>query len=435
VRLPRLTATTILVFVWLGGALAVLQSLVTVGLLIRFGVPFVAQVTGMAAGYGAAIMLILMSRSPWLERGVGSHRLARWHAWGGQLVIMLTVVHAVAAVLAWAQVGSTGLMPALWDALDIPGLATALAGTVILILVGLASVRVVRRRISYERWHFLHLLTYLAVAFGFAHQLAGADLAGRQWLQIAWSLLYTYAFALVLRWRVLQPLFQLWRHRLKVEEIRQEGPDVMSVLMSGEHLDELRAEPGQFFRWRFLTARTWGSAHPFSLSARPTRDRLRITVKASGDGTRRIFGVPIGTLVFAEGPYGTITTRRRRRPRVLLIAGGVGITPMRALFEVIDLPGKYITLVYRASREQDLVLKHELDEIAERSGARVVYLVGPSTDAANDMSAPALNRIVGDLHDHDVYLCASPRLAARVRESLMDRGFPRQQLHEERFSL
>src|SRR5215212_3928558 len=132
--------------------------------------------------------------------------------------------------------------------------------------------------------------------------------------------------------------------------------------------------------------------------------------------------------------HGAITSRRRRRPRVLLIAGGVGITPMRALFEVIDLPGKDITLVYRVSREQDLVLKHELDEIAERSGARVVYLVGPSTDAANDMSAPALNRIVGNLSDHDVYLCASPRRAARVRASLMDRGFPRQQLHEERFS-
>ena len=209
---------------------------------------------------------------------------------------------------------------------------------------------------------------------------------------------------------------------------------MVSVLMSGQYLDELRAEPGQFFRWRFLTTKTWGSAYPFSLSAAPTHHRLRITVKARGDGTRRIFQVPVGTLVFAEGPYGAITSRRRRPPRVLLIAGGVGITPMRALFEVIDLPGKDITLVYRVSREQDLVLKHELDEIAERSGARVVYLVGPSTDAANDMSAPALNRIVGNLSDHDVYLCASPRLAARVRESLMDRGFPSQQLHEERFS-
>jgi predicted ferric reductase len=433
-RGPRLTATPLMVLVWLGGALAALQGLVGAGLPIRGGASLVAHVTGMAAGYGAAIMLILMSRSPWLERGVGAHRLARWHAWGGSVVIILTVAHAAAAVQAWAKARSIDLVAATRDVLKLPGLTTALAGTVILALVGLASLRVVRRRISYEGWHFLHLLTYLAVALGFAHQLAGSDLAERRWLQIAWSLLYTYAFALVLRWRILQPLIQLARHRLRVEQVRQETPDVMSVLMSGQHLEELRAEPGQFFRWRFLTRQTWRSAYPFSLSAPPTPNQLRITVKTRGDGTRRIFDSHVGTPVLAEGPYGTITSWRRRRPRVLLIAGGVGITPMRALFEVIDLPGQDVTLVYRASREQDLVLKHELDEIAERSGARVVYLVGPSSDPANDMSADALSRIVGDLSDHDVYLCASPRLAARVRDSLMDRGFPRHQLHEERFS-
>jgi predicted ferric reductase len=347
---------------------------------------------------------------------------------------MLTLAHAIAAVAAWGDASSLDLIAAMKDVLNLPGLMTALVGTAILMLIGFASLRAVRRRISYARWHLLHLLVYLAVGLGFAHQLAGPDLAGRQWLQIAWALLYTYAFALVLRWRVFQPLFQLWRHRLRVEDVRQESADVISVLMSGEHLDELRAQPGHFFRWRFLTRETWHLAYPFSLSAPPTRNRLRITVWARGAGTRRLFEIPRGTLVFAEGPYGAITSRRVRRPRVLLIAGGVGITPMRALFEVIDLPGKDITLVYRASTVQDLVLKHELDEIAERSGARVVYLVGPSTHAENDMSAHALNRIVGDLSDHDVYLCASPRLAARVRDSLMDGGFPRHQLHEERFS-
>ena len=421
-----------MVLIYFGAALAVLQGFVGGGLPIQFGIALVAHVTGMAAGYGAAIMLILMSRAPWLEHGIGADRLARWHAWAGPLVIMFTVVHAIAA--AWADASPLDRMAAVKNVLSLPGVLTALLGTAILVLIGLASLRAVRRRLSYEQWHFLHLLTYLAVGLGFAHQLAGPDLAGRRWLQIAWALLYTYAYALVLRWRVLQPFFQLWRHRLRVEDVRQESADVMSMLMSGRHLDELRAQPGQFFRWRFLTRETWRSAYPFSLSAPPTRNRLRITVWARGAGTRRLFDIPRGTLVFAEGPYGAITSRRVRRPRVLLIAGGVGITPMRALFEAIDLPGKDVTLVYRASKEQNLVLKHELDEIAERSGARVVYLVGPSSDSRNDMSAHALNRIVGDLSDHDVYLCASPGLAARVRSSLMDRGFPRHQLHEERFS-
>jgi predicted ferric reductase len=434
VRPLGIRATTLVVLVYLGAVLAVLQGFVGSELPITFGATLISHLAGMAAGYGAAIMLILMSRSPWLERDLGAHRLARWHAWTGPLVILLSVLHAVAAVVAWAKASSNHLVAAMRDVLNLPGLVTATVGTVILVLIGFSSLRMVRRHISYERWHFLHLLTYLAVGFGFAHQLAGPDLAGRRWLQIAWALLYTYAFALVLRWRVVQPLFQLWRHRLRVEQVRQEAPDVMSVLMSGQHLNELRAEPGQFFRWRFLTRETWRSAYPFSLSAPPTRNLLRITIKARGDGTRRLFAIPRGTLVFAEGPYGALTRRRRRRPRVLLIAGGVGITPMRTLFEEIGLPGKDVTLVYRASKEQDLVLKHELDEIAERSGARVVYLVGPSSDARNDMSAHALNRIVGDLSDHDVYLCGSPRLASRVRDSLMDSGFPRHHLHEERFT-
>src|SRR4029450_4573080 len=250
------TATTLLVLVYLGAALAVLQGFVGGGLPIPLGAPVVAQVSGMAAGYGAAVMLILMSRAPWLERGVGAHRLARWHASGAPLVIILTLVHASAALVAWSQTKSIDLLAAADDVLKLPGLITALVGTVILVLIGVVSLRVVRRRISYERWHLLHLLTYLAVGLGFAHQLAGPDLVGRNWLQIAWALLYCYAFALVLRWRVLQPAFQLWRHRLRVEDVRQESRDVISMLMSGRHLDELRAEPGQFFRWRFLTRET-----------------------------------------------------------------------------------------------------------------------------------------------------------------------------------
>ena len=143
---------------------------------------------------------------------------------------------------------------------------TALIGTVILVLIGLASLRAVRRRISYERWHFLHLLTYLAVGLGFAHQLAGPTLLAGSGCRLP-GLCCTPTPS---RWccdgEVLQPFFQLWRHRLRVEDVRQESADVMSVLMSGQHLDELRAEPGQFFRWRFLTRETWRSAYPFSLS-------------------------------------------------------------------------------------------------------------------------------------------------------------------------
>jgi ferredoxin-NADP reductase len=252
--------------------------------------------------------------------------------------------------------------------------------------------------------------------------------------QVGWSLLYAYAFALVIRYRVVQPVHQLWRHRMRVEEIVPEAGDVVSIVMSGAHLDELRAEPGQFFRWRFLTRSTWFASYPFSLSAPPTDNRLRITIKALGLGTRLLHDLHPGTVVLAEGPYGALTGARRRHPRVLLIAGGVGITPMRVLFETLDLPGEDLTLIYRAHSDEALIFKAELDQIAARKGARVIYLIGPSDDPANLLNAYTLRAMVGELSKHDIYLCAPPRMAAPIRRSLLHTGHSRSQLHEEQFT-
>jgi predicted ferric reductase len=394
----------------------------------------VAHVSGMLAGYGAAVMMILMSRAPVIEHGVGSDRLARWHSRMGPAVIVLAVVHALTAVQSWAGVRGVGFVGATREVLGWPGLFAAALGLNLLVVIGAGSLRWVRRRMPYEHWHLFHLLSYVAVALGFVHQLAGPNLAGNRPAQIGWSLLYAYAFAMVVRYRLLQPLHQLWRHRVRVEEIVRESGDVVSIVMSGEHLDELQAEAGQFFRWRFLTRNTWSASYPFSLSAPPTNDRLRITIKALGWGTRLLQGLHPGTLVLAEGPYGALTERRRRRPRVLLVAGGVGITPMRVLFETLDLPGEDLTLVYRAPSEDAVVFRKELDEIAARKGARVIYLLGSSDAPENLLNAYTLRAMVGPLREYDIYLCAPPRMAGRLRESLLHTGHDRRQLHEEQFT-
>jgi predicted ferric reductase len=393
-----------------------------------------AHISGMLAGYGAAAMMVLMSRSPVIEHGVGSDRLARWHSRIGPAVIGLAVVHALAAVQAWAAVRGVGMVAATREMLGWPGLFGAALALTLLIVLGLGSLRWVRRQMPYEHWHLFHLLAYVAVALGFIHQLAGPNLAGNRAAQIGWSLLYAYAFALVIRYRLVQPLHQLWRHRLQVEEVVRESGDVVSIAVSGEHLDELQAEAGQFFRWRFLTRSTWFASYPFSLSAPPTNDRLRVTVKALGLGTRLLHDLHPGTVVLAEGPYGALTERRRRRPRVLLVAGGVGITPMRVLFETLDLPGEDLTLVYRAPSEEAVLFRKELDEIAERKGARVIYLIGSSDRPENLLNAYTLRAMVGPLREYDIYLCAPPRMAARLRESLRHTGHSRRQLHEEQFT-
>lgn len=431
----RETAQAVLVVLAIGGVLLGLWPVVA---MLSAGGPLdlvalVAHVSGMLAGYAVLVMLVLMSRWPVLERGIGADVLARWHGVGGRTVLGLVLVHAVYAVLAWSLLTRQDPVSALAQVLSWPGLIAAAVGTALMCAVAAVSVRSARASLRWETWYGVHLTMYAAVALSFGHELAGPDLGGRTLLQVAWALLYTFTFALVLRHRVLAPVLAAFRHRLRVVAVIPEAPGVVSLVLQGRHVAELRARPGQFFRWRFLTPGSWVTAHPFSLSAPPVGNRLRLTVKALGDGSERLQRVPLGTWVCAEGPYGAMTAARRTRRDVLLIAGGVGITPMRALFETIPtVPGEDLMLLYRAPAREQLVFREELDALAARRRARVVYLLGNDRGL---MSARSLTRLVPGLTERDVYLCGPPGMSAAVRRSLRETGLPASHLHEERFAL
>jgi ferredoxin-NADP reductase len=153
-----------------------------------------------------------------------------------------------------------------------------------------------------------------------------------------------------------------------VAAVIPEAPGVFSVVVQGRRLRGLAAEPGQFLRWRFLAPGLYWTSSPYSLSAAPRPDSLRITVKALGGHSAAVATLRPGTRVWAEGPYGALTAGRRSRAKVLLLAGGVGITPLRALFESLPAAPSDLTLLYRARTAQDLALRTELEAIAAARG-------------------------------------------------------------------
>jgi ferredoxin-NADP reductase len=217
-----------------------------------------------------------------------------------------------------------------------------------------------------------------------------------------------------------------------VAGVEAEGPGVVSITLVGQYLDELQAQPGQFFRWRFLTPRGWWQAHPFSLSAPPHHRALRITVKDLGDHSRDLQRVRPGTRVFLEGPYGSFTPARRRRRRVLLIGGGVGITPIRALFDSLASPD--VTLLLRANTPADVLFRRELENIAADTGASVHYLVGLPGSDNDPFVADRLRQLVPDLKYRDVYLCGPPAFMTVAQDRLAAAGVPKRCVHAEQFS-
>ncbi len=118
-----------------------------------------------------------MARLPPLERGVGTDRLARWHAMGGRYIVSLVMAHALLIIWGYALTAHTNVVRQTGTLLlGYPDIMMATVAAFLLLGVGVASARAARRRMRYETWYYLHFYTYLAIALAFSHQFAtGAD--------------------------------------------------------------------------------------------------------------------------------------------------------------------------------------------------------------------------------------------------------------------
>ncbi|MEU6252971.1 ferredoxin reductase family protein [Streptomyces sp. NPDC047043] len=432
----RSPAGAVLALLWAGAAAVVALWWADTGSVVGTAgwLTGAGRIAGLLCGYACAVLVGLMARVPLLERRVGSDRVARWHAMAGRYTVCLLVAHIGLILAGYAAQDRASLWhETVTVVLDYPEMLKATAGTVILLAVGITSARAVRRRTSYEFWYYVHLLTYAAVFLAFGHQLAlGNEFNGHTAATAAWYVLYLGVAALVLWFRVLVPVRLNLRHRLRVDSVHKEAPGVYSVVVRGRRLDELGARAGQFFRWRFFGEGMGWTSTPYSLSAPPRQDLMRITVKALGDHSAAVALLRPGTRVWAEGPYGSLTQDRQTAPKSLLIAGGVGITPLRALFET--LPGE-VTLLYRARTAEDLALGGELEAVAQWRGAKVLYALNGPDGRRPSLTAQSLRATFPDLTGHDVYICGPHGFARDLYVQLRTAGVPDRRIHHESFEL
>ena len=394
-----------------------------------------SRLLALVGTYFAIIGILLVSRIPWVERGVGHDRLVTWHRNLGPWSLYAIGGHVLLVIISFAGQDSIPLYKELWQMLlTFDWMWFALAGFVLMILAGVTSYKKARAKMSYETWWIIHIYTYFAIAASFMHQvLHGQMFVGHPLNRAYWTGLYIFMGFSVVYWRFGVPLIRSLKINLKVERVVVEGPGIVSVIMKGRNLTRLGAQGGQFFGWRFLTRGHFLMSHPYSLSAAPTEHLMRITVKDLGDHSRTLAYLKPGTRVFVEGPYGAFTAGRSTQPHVVLVGGGVGITPVRALIDEFQ-GGVQMDLLYRASREEDLVLRDELDYLAFNSGGsiRIHYLVGSRKD--HPMDARSLNRLVPQFADSDIYICGPEPLVSAVRKAAEDSGVPKNRFHDEAFA-
>lgn len=396
----------------------------------------VSRLSGLVAALAAMFGLVLTARPRWLERRAGLDRLIGWHRLTGMAAALGMAVHVAASLIA-AGGGIDGAWRALLDLMGgTDWFVAAVAAAALFAIVSISSWRRLRRRMSYETWHLLHLSGYLAVALAFPHQLfSGTTFATSELARWWWIGLFAATVLVVLYARVGGLVDSIARPRTAVSRIIPEAPGVASLVITGPGVDDLAARPGQFVCLRVLTGDLWWQAHPYSLSAASRPGALRLTIKALGDASERTLAVRPGTRVLLEGPYGGMTIDRAGGRRVLLIGAGVGLAPMRALLEA-SRPGQAPLVLARAHSAQDLPLEAELDALARERGGALVPITGPRGQfpGGNPFTAEALRANIADLDSRDVFVCGPQALQDRVQRELERAGVPRTRIHSERFA-
>jgi len=394
-----------------------------------------------ALGYsGLAIMGLqfgLTARFRHVTEPWGEDIIYHFHRRISLIAVALVVVHPAIMIAVQPQ------LLALPDVRDVPWGAVfafiSLGAVIVLVVTALWRTRL---NIRYETWHLTHIsLAVVAVTGGLLHMVGWGFYLADPWKRALWIGLAIFWIGLLLYVRVAKPLFML-RRPYRVSEVRRERGDSSTLVMVPDGHPGFRFRPGQF---GWLTV--WGSpfritGHPFSFSssAEAPGGRVEMTIRNLGDFTSAIAGVPVGQRVYLDGPYGAFTIGNPADMHVL-IAGGVGITPMMSMIRTLADRGdpRPVVLLYGSKDWDSITFREELKALEARLDLRVVHVLPDPPDGWTGergyITAEMFKRhLPPPFAEHEYFICGPGVMMDAIEKVLGELGVPLSKYHSERYS-
>lgn len=407
------------------------------GMLLCYG-----RLSGLLAVFLVLLQILLISRAKWIESLFGHDRLAHAHGIIGFSILVLLIIHPIFLTIGQSiQTETTYLEQFIDFCKNWEDVFAALISLVIIFVVIITSIFVRLKKLNYEVWYYIHLSLYVAIALAFAHQIeVGSDINGSEIFKYYWYFFYAFVFLNLIFYRFLQPILNFWKHRFQISSVKSETPDVTSVYIDGQNMADFLTKPGQFLFLRFIAKGFIWEKHPFSVSGRMEDGKVRVSIKALGNFTRKIPNLIPGTSVIIDGPHGIFTSDICKSSKLLLIAGGIGITPIRSIAEDMIINQTDTILLYSNRNSKSIAFKDELDKLHEESMGKlkVIYLVSDDpewTGEKGKLDKEKLNRFVPDLIEREVYLCGPSPMMKSTIKMLKEFGVKRSRIHFEKFSL
>ena len=163
---------------------------------------------------------------------------------------------------------------------------------------------------------------------------------------------------------------------LTISKVEKENEDTTTISFSGPDMERFKnRKPGQYASIRIFKDGEWSAPHPFTLSSAPGEDSLRMTIKKSGAFTSTIPDIQPGTPIQCNGPFGQFCKDIDASKEIVMIAGGVGITPFLSVLRHFKETGadNEITLFWANKTPQDAFAAQELEELTKTLKLHVVH--------------------------------------------------------------
>src|SRR3984893_8539267 len=297
-------------------------------------------------------------------------------------------------------------------------------------------------KIKYETWQRIHVvIAVVAITAGVVHMAGSGFYLVDPWKRTLWIGLAIFWIGLFLYVRISKPLFMLRRPYI-VSEVRKERGDTTTLVMRPDGHVGFRFSPGQF---GWLTV--WGSpfkitGHPFSFSssAAVMDGRVEMSIRNLGDFTSAIYKVPVGKRVYLDGPYGAFTIGNPADLHVL-IAGGVGVTPMMSMIRTLADCGdkRPVILLYGSKDRESITFCEELEVLKARLDLTVVHVLAnpPAgwTGEQGFINAEMFKRhLPPPYSDHEYFICGPGVMMDAIEKALGEMGVPMAKYHSERYS-
>jgi predicted ferric reductase len=312
-----------------------------------------------------------------------------------------------------------------------------------LALISFSSLLRERISLRYERWRLSHIvLAVLALVFAQLHVSLAGLYTNTAWKQLIWIATAALTAGLVLYLRVLNPARQR-NYRWRVAEVRRETPTTHSLVLEAVGHGGIDFAPGQFAWIKLAGSPFTLEEHPFSMSSSAERrDRLEFGIKALGDFTSRVEGIPIGTRAFLDGPHGAFTIDRYPAAGYVFFAGGIGITPIISILRTLAdrADPRPALLVYAEKSWEETAFSSEISRLETALDLQTVYVLeNPPEDWKGEVGLvdeALLDRVLprekfGRAH----FICGPPPMMDAVKAALLDRGVPEAQIQLEQFVL